>query len=182
MNPIDISTLLFSLNNNNSCSISNHAIEKRIIFSEKGIFSGDNEILIFVTDKCFSYDADNEVYGHITKNVQDKWCSCLVFTHERLNKNLSQDEFLFQYYREIIFADNWSPMNSVSENDVFIESNSFAEAVDNMNKIIKLFSKSKHIPVSPDPEEEINGTAIEQEGNCDFRLLDLYGINLTCSQ
>ena len=182
MEPIDKSNLLLSLNNNDSCSISKQAISKRIIFTEKGLLSQNKEILILLTDVCFEYESDNEVYAHIVKYEESLWCSFLVYTHVRLNKEQKQEEFLIEYYKKIIITGHWSPMNSVSEDDVFIESNSFNDAVQNLNQLIKNFSKDKHIPVSPDPIDEINGTAIIQEGNCDFRLLNIYKINLACSQ
>lgn len=73
-------------------------------------------------------------------------------------------------------------MNAIYKSDVFIESDSYDEAIENMNMIIKNFSCDKHIPRSPSLEEEMRGIEKVQEGDCDFRLLNLYGINLTYTQ
>lgn len=179
MRPVDKSNLSFSLNNNPSCSILEQSKSKRIIFCEKGLFSKDYEILILLNDTYFSSDAQHEIYGHIVKYTDNLWCSCLVFTYKRLNKQLEQQKFLFEYHKQIILLGNWSPMNSISKDDVFIESRSYSEAIENMNKIIKNFSCDNHIPISPSPEDEMNGIDKVQEGIVDFRLLNLYGINLT---
>lgn len=70
-------------------------------------------------------------------------------------------------------------MNSISNNDVFIECESYEEAIEEMVKMIKNYSTKNNVPISPSPKEEMLGIEKVQDGNCDFRLLNLYGINLT---
>jgi hypothetical protein len=179
MTSIDRSWLSFSLNNNPDCRIKGQSASKRLLYIEKGLFSKNKEVLILVNDIYFPNHVEHEVYGHIVKYFDDNlWCACLVLSHKCLNKRLDDSEFLNEYNKQIILEGHWSPMNSISKNDVFIESTSYEEALENMNKIIKNYSNDKNIPIAPSPEEEMADIKV-QDGNCDFRLLDLYGINLT---
>lgn len=181
MTPIDKCNLMFSLNNNPSCNIKDISKSKRIIHTEQGLFSKDREVLILLSDTHFAFLDEYEVYGHIVRYINEIWCACLVLSHKSLNKQLGKNEFLYEYNKQIINIGNWSPMNSISSNDVFIECESYEEAINEMIKMIKNYSIENNIPRSPSPEEEMAGIERVQDGDCDFRLLNLYGINLTYS-
>ena len=179
MTQIDRSNLMFSLNNNADCIIKDNSASKRVIYTKKGLLTKDEEILILITDKNLPVANNYEVFGHICRYLDDSWCSCLILNHKRLDKSMSEKKFIYQYYKTIIIDGWWSPMNSIGKNDVFYESETFSEAIKKMTEMIRLYSNIKNIPLAPSPEEEMNGITSIQEGDCDFRPLNVYGINLT---
>lgn len=69
MTLLDRSRLMFSLNNNSDCIISDASRTKRIIFTKNGLFSKDKEILVLLNDTYFHPSEDHELYGHVVKNI-----------------------------------------------------------------------------------------------------------------